>query len=307
MEILFLGTSAAVPSRDRSTSCIAVREGPDIVLMDCGEGSQRQIMASPYSFMKIRVILITHLHGDHVFGLPGLLQTMGLSNRAEPLTVYGPPGIATFIDSSMAVTEGETSYPLEIVELTGGESFQVRGFSVSCFRTDHGMFSLGFVLRTPDRPGRLDHGKALALGVRDGPDMARLKSGHPVGDVRPEDVMEPPTPGPSVAYTGDTRPCDGTRESVGGVTVLIHDATYMDSEAVNAEEHWHSTAAQAARIAADAGVGSLILTHMSHRYDDREAVAMEARKVFENSYAADDLMLFEVTRAGIRPRDVRPA
>lgn len=307
MEILFLGTSAAVPSRDRSTSCIAVREGPDIVLMDCGEGSQRQIMASPYSFMKIRAILITHLHGDHVFGLPGLLQTMGLSNRAEPLTVYGPPGIAAFIDSSMAVTEGETSYPLEVVELTGGESFQVRGFSVSCFRTDHGMFSLGFVLRTPDRPGRLDHGKALALGVRDGPDMARLKAGHPVGDVRPEDVMEPPTPGPSVAYTGDTRPCDGTRESVGGVTVLIHDATYMDSEAVNAEEHWHSTAAQAARIAADAGVGSLILTHMSHRYDDREAVAMEARAVFENSYAADDFMLFEVTRAGIRPRDVRPA
>lgn len=307
MEILFLGTSAAVPSRDRSTSCIAVREGPDIVLMDCGEGSQRQIMASPYSFMKIRAILITHLHGDHVFGLPGLLQTMGLSNRADPLTVYGPPGIAAFIDSSMAVTEGETSYPLEVVELTGGESFQVRGFSVSCFRTDHGMFSLGFVLRTPDRPGRLDHGKALALGVRDGPDMARLKAGHPVGDVRPEDVMEPPTPGPSVAYTGDTRPCDGTRESVGGVTVLIHDATYMDSEAVNAEEHWHSTAAQAARIAADAGVGSLILTHMSHRYDDREAVAMEARKVFENSYAADDFMLFEVTRAGIRPRDVRPA
>ena len=307
MEILFLGTSAAVPSRDRSTSCIAVREGSDIVLMDCGEGSQRQIMASPYSFMKIRSILITHLHGDHVFGLPGLLQTMGLSNRAEPLTVYGPPGIAAFIDSSMAVTEGETSYPLEVVELTGGESFQVRGFSVSCFRTDHGMFSLGFVLRTPDRPGRLDHGKALALGVRDGPDMARLKAGHPVGDVRPEDVMEPPTPGPSVAYTGDTRPCDGTRESVGGVTVLIHDATYMDSEAVNAKEHWHSTATQAARIAADAGVGSLILTHMSHRYDDREAVATEARTVFENSYAADDFMLFEVTRAGIRPRDVRPA
>ena len=307
MEILFLGTSAAVPSRDRSTSCIAVREGPDIVLMDCGEGSQRQIMASPYSFMKIRAILITHLHGDHVFGLPGLLQTMGLSNRAEPLTVYGPPGIAAFIDSSMAVTEGETSYPLEVVELTGGESFQVRGFSASCFRTDHGMFSLGFVLRTPDRPGRLDHGKALAMGVRDGPDMARLKAGHPVGDVRPEDVMEPPTPGPSVAYTGDTRPCDGTRESVGGVTVLIHDATYMDSEAVNAEEHWHSTAAQAARIAADSGVGSLILTHMSHRYDDREAVAMEAMTVFENSYAADDFMLFEVTRAGIRSRDVRPA
>lgn len=307
MEILFLGTSAAVPSRDRSTSCIAVREGPDIVLMDCGEGSQRQIMASPYSFMKIRAILITHLHGDHVFGLPGLLQTMGLSNRAEPLTVYGPPGIAAFIDSSMVVTEGETSYPLEVVELKGGESFQVRGFSVSCFRTDHGMFSLGFVLRTPDRPGRLDHGKALAMGVRDGPDMARLKAGYPVGDVRPEDVMEPPTPGPSVAYTGDTRPCDGTRESVGGVTVLIHEATYMDSEAVNAEEHWHSTATQAARIAADSGVGSLILTHMSHRYDDREAVAMEARTVFENSYAADDFMLFEVTRAGIRSRDVRPA
>ena len=299
MDILFLGTSAAVPSKDRSTSCIAVREGRDIVLLDCGEGSQRQLMASPFSFMKIGAVLISHLHGDHVFGLPGLIQTMGLSGRTEPLAVYGPKGIAGFVSAAMEATEGEAPYELDVVELEGGESFEVRGFSVECFRTDHGMLSLGFVLREPDRPGRLDHAKALELGVRDGPDMARLKSGLPVGNVLPEQVMGPSVPGLSVAYSGDTLPSESTVEAVRGVDVLIHEATYLGSESERAREHMHSTAEQAATIASEAGVSHLILTHMSHRYDDRSMLEAEARSVFPESYAADDMEMFTLGRGGM--------
>ena len=305
MDILFLGTSAAVPSRDRSTSCIALRDGSNVVLMDCGEGSQRQLMISPFSFMRIGTILITHLHGDHVFGLPGLIQTMGLSGRIESLRIYGPHGIRAFVESSMSATEGETTYPMEVEELSGGETFDIRGFSVECFRTDHGMASLGFVLRAPDRPGRLDHRKALELGVRDGPDMARLKAGETVGGVSPEQVMGPPVRGLSVAYAGDTKPCAETIEASRGVDVLIHEATYMESESARALEHNHSTAAQAAMVAAEAGVSYLIMTHISHRYDDRSLLEAEARGIFPQSYAAEDMELFAVGRGGITATDLR--
>lgn len=307
MDLLFLGTSAAVPSRDRSTSCIALREGSDIVLMDCGEGSQRQLMVSPFSFMRVGTVLITHLHGDHVFGLPGLIQTMGLSGRTGPLKVYGPVGIRSFVDASMAATEGEAGYPLEITELSGGERFDIRGFSVECFRTDHGISSLGFVLRAPDRPGRLDHRKALELGIEDGPDMARLKAGETVNGVRPEQVVGPPVEGMSVAYTGDTKPCKATIEAVRGVDVLIHEATYSDRESARAEEHNHSTAVQAARIAEEAGVSYLIMTHISHRYEDRSVIEGEAREVFPQSYAAEDMELFTINRGGIAAKDLRQA
>lgn len=307
MEILFLGTSAAVPSKSRSTSCVAVKEGRGIVLLDCGEGSQRRLMESPYSFMRVGAILVTHLHGDHVFGIPGLVQTMGLSERRDPLLICGPPGIRAFLEMTLSATEGELGYPTEILELSGGESLEVCGMTVTCFRTHHGMFSLGYVLRGPERPGRLDHARALALGVRDGPDMSRLKSGQAVGDVTPDMVLGPPTPGVAVAYTGDTRPSIETVDAVRGVDVLIHEATYLQSESGNAERHNHSTAAQAAAVAKEAGVGHLIMTHVSHRYDDRGALEAEARGVFPESYVADDLVLYEVGRGSIRSRVVDPS
>ena len=302
LELLFLGTGASVPSRDRATSCIAVRNRSDIILLDCGEGSQRQIMISPFSYMKIRAICITHLHGDHVFGLPGLLQTMSLSGRSEPLTVYGPPGIGRGLEAMMSVTEGETVYPLDVVEVSGGERFQVRDMTVEVYATEHGMASVGYVVRERDRPGKLNKDLAVSLGVTEGPDMARLKAGEVVNGVRPEQVMGPSTPGPAISYSGDTLAIQETAEASENVDVLVHECTYMDSEKDLAADHFHTTTLQAAGIAKSAGAHSLILTHISNRYDDRQAVVDEARTVFGNTCAAEDLDLFEVRHGRVDKR-----
>ncbi len=296
MEILFLGTGASVPSRDRSTSCIALRSGSDIILMDCGEGSQRQIMVSPFSFMKIRAILITHLHGDHILGLPGLLQTMSLLGRAEALSIYGPEGFTKALDAMMSATDGETSYSVESMDVVPGDSFVVRSMKVSVFATEHGVPSVGFSVSEPDVPGRLDRQKALSLGIKDGPDMARLKRGEQVGDVRPEQVVGPVQKGVRVVYTGDTLKSSHVKEVAEGADVLIHESTYMEKESALAKDHFHSTSRQAAEIAREAGVRYLMLTHVSARYDEhRDEVLAEAKEVFEDSFVVDDFDHYNVS------------
>ena len=301
MEILFLGTGASVPSRDRSTSCIALRSGSDIVLMDCGEGSQRQIMVSPFSFMKIRAILITHLHGDHILGLPGLLQTMSLMGRSEPLAIFGPEGFSKALGMMMSATDGDTFYTVEPRDVAPGDSFMVRSLRVSVFSTDHGVPSMGFSVSEPDLPGKLDREKALSLGIKDGPDMARLKRGEAVGNVRPEQVVGPVQKGVRVIYTGDTLRSDSVVEASRGADVLIHESTYMEGDSVLAKEHFHSTSRQAAESAVEAGVRCLMLTHVSGRYDDvREEVLTEAKEVFEESYLVNDFDHFDVSPRSIR-------
>ncbi len=301
MEILFLGTGASVPSRHRSTSCIALRSESDIILMDCGEGSQRQLMISPFSFMKIRAVLITHAHGDHILGLPGLLQTMGLLGRKEPLAVYGPEGFAAPLKAIMDATEGETEYPVEVVEVGHGSEFSVCRMRITVFGTDHGLPSVGFIVSEPDVPGKLNREKALSLGIKDGPDMARLKRGETVGGVRPEQVVGPVRKGVRVAYTGDTRSVPAIAEAVKGADALIHESTYSSSEEPLAESHLHSTALQAAETARKAGVRCLFLTHISNRYDDcRDAVLEEAKAAFPETVLAEDFGYYEITRRSVR-------
>ena len=306
MEVLFLGTGASVPSRDRSTCCIALRRGSDIVLMDCAEGSQRQIMVSPYSFMKIRAILVTHLHGDHTLGLPGLLQTMSLLGRAEPLHIYGPEGFTRSLEAMMSATDGETSYPVESTDVVPGDSFMVRSMRVEAFATEHGVPSVGFSVSEPDIPGKLDRDKAISLGVKDGPDMARLKRGERVGDVLPEQVVGPVQKGVRVVYTGDTLRSRFVSEAAEGADVLIHESTYRAGESDLAKEHFHSTSLQAAETAAEAGVRFLMLTHVSGRYDDeRDEVLTEAKEAFENTYLVDDFDRFDVSVRSIRKLEPR--
>ena len=302
LELLFLGTGASVPSRDKATSCIAVRSGSDIILMDCGEGSQRQIMISPFSFMKISTILITHLHGDHVFGLPGLLQTMSLSGRKYPVTVYGPKGIKECVDAFMKATEGETVYPLEVIEVSGGEDIENGNTIISVYPTEHNIPSVGYVVREKDRPGKLNRQKALELGIKDGPDMARLKNGETVNGVSPEQVVGKPIRGASISYTGDTVKSQTVIDASRDVTVLIHECTYMSSDAELAKEHWHSTALQAAETARECNAMNLLLTHVSNRYDNLSKVEAEARKIMPNSFAVSDMQMFDVKTDGMTLR-----
>lgn len=299
LEILFLGTGASLPSRERAPSCIAVRGGSEIILLDCGEGSQRQLMVSPFSFMKIGGIFITHMHGDHFFGLPGLLQTMGLSGRKAPLTVCGPTGFSAAAAAVLGACEGDIPYELTLRDISPGDALEFKDLTVEAFATEHGIPSLGYLVRAHDSRGHFDKSKALALGLEQA-DFAKLQAGETVNGVPPEAVMGPTRKGRIIAYSGDTLKCASLQEAVAGADVLIHEATYGESEAENARLYMHSTARQAAETARDAECSALIITHISNRYDDREVLRAEAREVFDNTFLAEDLALFTMGRDGLK-------
>lgn len=299
-EILFLGTGASVPSRDRSLPCVAVRQGRSISLFDCGEGSQRQLMISPFSFMKIDRIFITHLHGDHILGLPGLLQTMGMSGRRDPVSVYGPTGLLKALKSMLDACEGELEYDLRIEEVEGDEEFSFDSFDVTVFRTAHNTPSVGYVYREHDRPGAFNKEKAEKLGLVPGDDFSRLQAGETVNGVTPDQVIGPRRPGCSLVYTGDTVPCKEIMDASKDADVLIHEATYTEEDSGLAKEHFHSTARAAAETAAKCNVRMLALIHISNRYGDSEASLAEAKTVFGNTVAPEDFQMLTVTNGSIR-------
>ncbi len=300
LNITFLGTGAAVPSRNKAMSCIAIKQNKSITLFDCAEGSQRQLMISPLSFMKIDSIFITHMHGDHVLGLPGLLQTMGMSGRKEPLGVYGPSGIKSGLETMLSVCEGEIGYDLTIQEVEPGEVIDLGYAKVSVFKTEHGMYSLGYVYREKDAPGTFNKAKALELGLTPGPEFSRLQAGEIVKGVYPDQVIGPAKKGMVVVYTGDTIPCQSIRDNSVDADVLIHECTYAAGEEELAKAHWHSTSVQAAEVARDCNVKCLMLTHVSNRYDDVIVVEEEAKEIFSNTYAVKDLEQFDVTPKGVK-------
>ena len=299
MEILFLGTGATIPSRDRVMPCVAVRHVSDVVLFDCGEGSQRQLMLSPFSFMKISGIFITHMHGDHVLGLPGLLQTMSMSGRKDPLIVCGPSGFAKGLEGMLSICEGEISYPLDVRELNDGDVVEFKGFNVSAFRNEHNIPSLGYYAEENDTH-RFDREKATSMGIKPGPDFSRLQNGESVCGVTPDMVMGDTIRGCKVVYSGDTVPCDRLTEVSKDADVLIHESTYSEEHAGLAKEHWHSTATQAAMTARGCGCRALMLIHISNRYENRDSIREEAAVIFENTIIPSDLEMFSVTRDNIR-------
>jgi len=309
-DILFLGTGAGIPSRSRSLPCVAVRSGSDIVLFDCGEGAQRQMMMSPMSFMKVSGIFITHFHGDHLLGLPGLLQTMGMSGRKKEVVIGGPKGIAESVKHLLAACERtytekdptdptkELEFPLKVIEMDR-TTVEFEGYKVESFRTDHGVTSIGFKFVENDRLGKFDKEKAISLGL-EGKDFSMIQEGKTVKGVSPEMILGPSEPGRSIVYSGDTAPCEELAESVRGVHVLIHESTYAEGETELARNYMHSTCVDAAKIASEAGVKALILTHMSNRYDNPELLRKEAAQVFENTMLAHDMDMFQLTKSGIR-------
>ena len=291
LRLVFLGTAGAVPTVDRGPSGLLLIRGGERLLIDCGEGTQRQLMRS-VGLARIDRVFLTHLHGDHYLGLPGMLKTLSLQGRETPLDIYGPPGLLELFTSAHRVF-GRVLFEVRLHEVSGGDVLQCHDYEMVAARTDHGAPSLAWALCEHERPGRFHPDRAIALGVEPGPDFRRLQMGEslvlPSGSVvEPEQVMDEPRAGRRVVVSGDTRPCAGVLGLAHGATVLVHDSTFAESERDRALETRHSTSKEAAEVALEARVGTLILTHVSSRHSRRELL-VEARAVFPAAYLPDDL------------------
>jgi ribonuclease Z len=300
LSLLLLGTSASRPTVERNVSSIAlVREG-ETMLFDCGEGTQRQMMRYGVSF-SLSDIFFTHFHADHVIGVIGLMRTMALQGRTEPLRLWGPKGAARHLKRAEQFGVDRLTFPVEIRELDAGEAVKRNEYVVTPFQVQHGPGpAFGYALQEEDRKGRFDPDLARELGIPEGPLWGRLHRGDSItlDDGRVIDsstLVGPPRPGRSVVITGDTRPCDATENAARGADLLVHEATFGDEESERAVETGHSTAREAAQLARRAGCQRLLLTHFSARYS-RDAAELEAqaRSEFPNVTIAKDGMQIDI-------------
>jgi ribonuclease Z len=296
LSVAFLGTGGAVPSARRNTASLLVARGGERLLFDCGEGTQRQMQRS-LGLVQVDAIFFTHFHADHFLGLPGLLKTYDLTERERPLTIYGPRGLRDLIQSLGRVI-GRVGYQLDLVEIGPGEGIPCDGAEVRAFPVEHGVRAHGYALAEADRPGRFDPEAAQDLGVKEGPDFARLQRGEAVETakgttVRPEEVMGESRPGRTIVITGDTAPCRATVEAAHGAELLVHDASFAEEEAQRAVDTGHSTVGQAAAVAREAEVKLLALVHISSRYHVGK-VLEEAREVFEPTLAPRDFDVIDL-------------
>ena len=295
MEIIFLGTSGSVPTPERNLPAIAIRRRGELLLFDCGEGTQRQMFRAKVGFPREFRIFITHLHGDHVFGIPGLLHTMALMNRESPVEIYGPEGLARFIRLVLEAVHLETDYPVYVREVGEGTVYEADDYTVRSAWVSHSVPTLAYAIIEKPRPGRFHPEKALELGVPEGPLWKKLQMGEevrlPSGRVvKPSDVLGPPRRGLKVVYSGDTGPSEGLVELAKGADLLIHEATLDDEHRERAIAEGHSTPTLAAQAALKAKVKRLILTHISARYRKPTLLLEQAKPIFPNVEVAEDLM-----------------
>ena len=298
MQIVFLGTSGSWPTPKRNVSAVAVKRGSEVLLFDCGEGTQRQFMLSPLSFMKITRVFITHFHGDHFLGLPGMIQSMSMNGREAVLEVYGPGGIERLVEDLLSLGHFIPAFPVKAKELPAGEEIDGGEYVVRAVEAVHTVPGLSYVLEEKPRPGRFNRERAESLGIPPGPLYSRLQEGHEV-QVRgktflPEDVLGPPRRGRKVVYTGDSMPSEALVAAARGADVLIHDATSDAALEEKANRYGHSSSRQAAQVAKDADVRLLVLTHVSPRYEDVASILKDAMAIFPNVRVAEDFSAVEV-------------
>jgi ribonuclease Z len=291
LSVFFAGTGGSLPSQRRGLPGMLVRRGGERILVDCGEGTQRQLLRS-IGLTDLDEIFITHLHADHWLGLPGMLKTFDLRDRDRPLYIHGPRGLPDLVQGLMRYA-GTTNYDLFVVELEDGEVLERDGYEIEAVAVSHRGRALGYVLHEFDRPGIFDPDKARAAGLAEGPDFGRVQRGETVNGVAPEMVMGPPRPGRKLVLSGDTRPCDALREAAYQSDVLIHEATFAIDEAERAAQTGHSTSTQAAGVARDAEVKLLALNHLSIRYP-ASLIRDEAREIFPNTVLPRDFDTIEI-------------
>jgi ribonuclease Z len=295
----FLGTGAATPTVDRNVAGLAVQREGETILFDCGEGNQRQMMRYGVGF-SFTEIFFTHYHADHILGVTGLLRTMGLQDRSAPVTLYGPRGAQRVLGAAIALGIERNKFPVEIREIRPGDRLTREQYDVLVFETDHRPDTVGFALVEHTRLGRFNPERARELGVPEGPLWGRLHKGETIvledgRSISPADLVGSPRRGRTLVYTGDTRPSLAVVEASRGADLLIHEATFGSDELERAKETGHSTAAEAARVAVEAGVRRLALTHISPRYTrDAPELLAEARAIFPETVVARDGLTVDV-------------
>jgi ribonuclease Z len=298
MRLVFLGVGGTYPSTTRNVTSMAVQIGPEVLLFDCGECIQKQLMSSSISFMRIRKVFITHLHADHFLGLPGLIQSMSLNGREEELEILGPEGIVKTVRALMNLGYFESGYRVRARTLRPGARVRCDGYTVVAAKAEHTIPALAYSVEEDMRPGKFNLRKAKSLGIPEGHFYRELQSGKTVTvdgrRIRPSMVMGPRRKGRKVVFSGDTRVCDPVTELARGADVLVHDSTLDESHAELAEEFGHSTARGAATVAKAARVKRLFLVHISPRYDDVRILTDEARGVFARSAVPKELSEYSV-------------
>ena len=300
LRVVFMGTAAGVPTLKRSLPAILVQRDGEQLMLDCGEGVQRQMLMAGSSLNRITKVFVTHMHGDHVMGLPGLLQTMALLGREKKLEIYGPPDIRGFLRGIRETVQFVLTFPIEIHEIERpGVACREDEYTVEAVRSKHVIPSFAYAYVEKPRPGRFYPEKAKALGLPEGPLWSRLQRGERVKlpngcVVKPEEVLGSPRQGRKIVYTGDTKPFKRLEKFAADADLLIHDSTLGDELAERAEKYGHSTVDQAAESAKKAKVKQLILTHISQRYEDPSTWLKQARKIFKNTAMAEDFMQVEI-------------
>ncbi len=297
MEVHFLGTGGSIPTGFRAPPSVVVRREGELLMFDCGEGTQVRMGAHGLGLNKPMRVFISHMHGDHVLGLPGLLMSMSLLGRTRGMEIYGPPGIREFLESMGRILGYELRFPVGVREVGAGEVVEGRGYKVLIESAEHGVPCNAFSLEEEPRREFLPD-RAIELGVPKGPLWKELQLGRAVrvGDrvVEPSQVLGEPKRGRKIVYATDTRPSGPVMRLSMGADLLIHDATFDESKSKEAEEYGHSTAAEAASIAKGAGAGTLVLFHLSPMYRDPAPLLLQARRIFPNSVVAYDSMVIEL-------------
>ncbi|TFH16128.1 ribonuclease Z [Candidatus Bathyarchaeota archaeon] len=298
MKVVFLGTSGSMPTPERGSSSVVVRLGRELLMFDCGEGTQRQMVKAHIGFQRPMKIFISHLHGDHVLGLPGLIQSMSLMRREKELHIYGPKGLVAFV-KAFSDSLGGPIFPVILYEINEpGVIYDSEEYSVVAVNALHRATAFSYGFFESSRPGRFHPERARRLGVPEGELWGKLQRGEDIEVnsmvVQSSQICDLPRPGRRIIYSGDTAPNEALLELSRGADLLIHEATFLDELSERAAEDGHTTVLQAAQFAADTGVELLVLTHISSRYPDPEVIKSEAVKIFPNVLAAEDFLEIDI-------------
>jgi ribonuclease Z len=298
MRVTFLGTGGSVPTKQRNLPSFAVRTDGGLVMFDCGEGTQKQFLIAKLGLNREMRILISHMHADHILGIPGLLHSMSFMGRSRDLEIYGPPGIRAFVQCTTETVGFRSMFPVRVIEVGAGTAVTTDQYTIKTVWADHDFPCLSYALVENEKPGRFYPAKARKLGIPKGPLWKALQMGKPVRiggkKIDASRVVGEPRKGLKITYAVDTRPCERVVRLASGSDLLVHDGMFASDASERAREFGHSTASEAATVAKKSRSRSLALTHFSAIYEDTRQLLVEARRIFPKSFVAEDLKSLEL-------------